>query len=349
MSLRLKKIEQIDSLRAICALLVIFSHFIPEYNLGHFNSGRIGVNIFFTISGFLITSILLEQKDAVQNKLIIIKNFIIKRALRLFPVYYLLIFFFFFLQAVFHLYAWNPGEAIYYFTYTQNFLFYLNGMRGVQLNHTWSLAIEEQFYLIWPWLVIYIPNKYFYKALVVSILALIIVKYFMLYQDRLNAVNFLTIFKFDTLGGGALIALLLKQKKETLLLVINKIKNQLIIISIAIIVSADFFKVSQMLYSMALLILSVSLVIGCYYNFTGVFGKLLDNKKMKYLGAISYGLYLYHKPIPYFINLITRYFSISINSVILLLFSLLLTFIISYLSYHLIEKRFLSIKEKFDL
>lgn len=311
--------------------------------------GKIGVDIFFTISGFLITSILLEQKESVQNKLIIIKHFIIKRALRLFPVYYLLIFFFFFLQSVFHLYAWNPGEAIYYFTYTQNFLFYLKGMRGVQLNHTWSLAIEEQFYLVWPWLVIYIPHKYFYKTLVVSLVVLIFIKYFMLYQERLNAVNFLTIFKFDTLGGGALTALLLKEKKETLLLFIDKIKLALIIISMGIIVLETFFTISQIVYSMSLLVLSISLVVGCYYNFAGIFGKILDNRKLMNLGSISYGLYLYHKPIPYFMNLIMRTFSISINSMILLLFSLLLTFVISYLSYNLIEKRFLTFKEKFDL
>lgn len=349
MSLRFKKIEQLDSLRAICALIVILSHFLPEYKIGKFNVGTIGVNVFFTISGFLITSILLEQKDVVANKFSVIKNFIIKRALRLFPIYYLLISFFFLLQYVFHLYVCKPGEEIYYLTYTQNFLFYFKGIRGVQLNHTWSLAIEEQFYLIWPWIVVFLSNKNLYRTLVITILAVLVMKFIALYYNYIEETNLLTIFKFDYLGGGALIALLIKEKNERLLLIINNSKGIIIALSILVIISNEFYVIPQILHRLSMLILSVSLVVGCYYNFQGLFGKLLDNSKLKYLGTISYGLYLYHKPIPYFINSTLNYFSMSINSIILLIFSLILTFVISYLSYNLIEKYCLSFKEKFDL
>lgn len=345
MSKRIKKIDQLDSLRAIAAFAVIIYHFLPEYKLGTFSFGWIGVDVFFVLSGYLISAILLEQKTIIGDKLLIIKNFIIKRALRLFPIYYLFISFFLFLMLCFSMYFWSHGDGIYYYTYTQNILFFKEGMKGVQLNHLWTLAVEEQFYLFWPWLILFIPNKrLIYILLIIIPLAL----FFKSFSD-IRGLRMLTVSHFDTLGSGALIALLLKEKAEQFILFVNRIKALTIFTSLALLIIGTLSSLPPFLTLVLVLALSISLLIGCYYNFNGIFGKILNTSQLKYLGMISYGLYLYHKPIPYFIKLFNIKMQIHANNFILFTISIILTIIIAHLSYNLLEKRFLKLKDKFDL
>lgn len=345
MSKRITKIHQLDSLRAIAAFSVIIYHFLPEYGLGKLPFGWIGVDLFFVISGYLITAILLEQKESIGNKLLIVKNFIIKRALRLFPTYYLLISFFAVLMFAFGFWVWNAGDGIFYYTYTQNILFFLEGMKGTQLNHLWTLAVEEQFYLFWPWVVIYIHNKHLIRLTIIIIISSLLLKSF----SEIENLRMLTFSHFDTLGSGALVALLLKEKKDSVLLVLNKIKPLTILTSLGILILAVFFETHIFITSTAILVLAVSLLTGSYYSFKNMFGQLLSIPKLNYLGQISYGLYLYHKPIPYLLKLISAKLNLQVNNYILFTLSLMLTVIIAHLSYVYIEKRFLKLKDKFDL
>lgn len=345
MSKRIKKINQLDALRSFAAFSVIIHHFLPEFNLGTFSFGWIGVDVFFVISGYLITAILLEQKVFIGNKLLIIRNFLIKRILRLFPIYYLFISILLVLMYAFGMYVWDRGNEIYYYTYTQNILFFKEGMKGIQANHLWSLAVEEQFYLFWPWLVLNISNKNLIRSLVV------IIPITLLFKSFASIANFrmLTVAHFDTLGGGALIALLVKEKSEGFLLLINKIKGFLILATILLFTLSSFYKVDTFFIPFSVFALSMGLVIGCYYNFTGILGYVLNNIKLQYLGKISYGLYLYHKPIPFFIKIIISKSQIPINNLILFVASFLLSIMIAHASYHLIEKPILKFKDKFDL
>lgn len=347
MSKRIKKINQLDTLRAFAAFAVIFYHLLPDCNLGKFSSGWMGVDVFFVISGFLITAILLEQKVAVSNKLLIIKNFVIKRTLRLFPVYYLFITFFLVLMYGLGLYVWDPGNGIYYYTYTQNILFFKEGMKGIQANHLWTLAVEEQFYLLWPWLVIYISNKNLIRSLIIVIPLTVFLKSFA--DTAIPNLRMLTIAHFDTLGGGALLALLLKEKGEEYLLVANKFKMLTILASLITLYIASLYKIPTFFIVVSIFVLSMSLVIGSYYNFTGGIGKILNLPLLQYLGKISYGLYLYHKPFGYFAKVFTNKTHIQINSFFLFMITISLTIITAHLSYHILEKRFLKLKDKFDL
>jgi len=345
MSKRIFKIEQLDSLRALAAFSVVAFHFLNEFKIGFFHYGWIGVDIFFVISGYLITAILLEQKDSIDNKVLIIKNFIIKRALRLFPIYYLFISFFFILMLTLGLYVWDDGNWYYYYTYTQNILFYLEGMKGIQLNHLWTLAVEEQFYLFWPVLTVFFSNK---KLIFISICFILIGLSIKIFNNS-EMIRMLTISNFDTLCSGALFALLLKEKKEGAFILINRFKNLLIIISIFGLVITVFYSLPSFVSVICILVLSVSLIVGCFYNFKGVIGIILNNASLKYLGGISYGIYLYHKPLPYFITLVARKTNFNINIYLQFALALGLTLIISYFSFNYIEKRFLNLKEKFDL
>ncbi|MES3019375.1 MAG: acyltransferase [Bacteroidota bacterium] len=292
MSNRIEKIPQLDSLRGISVLLVVYHHFAHEYQLPSLKYlGYAGVSIFFVISGFLITSILLKQKEAVDDRILIIKNFIIKRALRLFPAYYLVLIFFLVLLVVFNFRVWDSGNGIYYFTYTQNILFFVKGVQGIQLNHLWSLAVEEQFYLLWPWAVIFVLRKKVISALCIIIPATVISKIIFPMQD----LWMFPFYHFDTLGSGALIAYL-------------GVKVP------------DFPLRSALNFSI-----------------------------LQKLGVISYGIYLYHKPVPTFLDIIFYKTHVQAPGIVMLLLSFVITILLSYVSYRVLEKPFLKLKDRFDL
>ncbi|MDF2447528.1 MAG: hypothetical protein K0R26_32 [Bacteroidota bacterium] len=336
---------QLDALRAIAAFSVVLFHFLNEFKIGFFHYGWIGVDIFFVISGYLITAILLEQKKTIGDKLLIIRNFIIKRALRLFPAYYLFITIFLILMVGFGLYVWDKGDGFYYYTYTQNILFYLEGMKGVQLNHLWTLAVEEQFYLFWPLITVFVSNRNLIIVLFCFIISALLLKSI----NTTEEMRMLTFAHFDTLGSGALFALLLKEQKESLFLYINKFKNFLIPLSVLGLALCVIYTFPNAVSVVCILTLSISLVVGCYYNFKGLAGIILSSRVLKYFGGVSYGIYLYHKPIPYFMTLISGKLNMSVNPYFQLFIACILTCTITHLSFVYLEKRFLMFKEKFDL
>ena len=167
------RVPALDGLRGIAVLLVLIHHFsgIPAAGLGvptgfyrewlrFATIGWAGVDLFFVLSGFLITSILYDAKGPA---LAFFKNFYARRALRIFPVYYVLVVFMLFLL------PWIiPGEEAASAKLRDNQLwlwFYLRNIQsladfqsligtGHLVGHLWSLAVEEQFYLVWPMVVL---------------------------------------------------------------------------------------------------------------------------------------------------------------------------------------------------
>ena len=143
------RIPSLDGLRAISIGLVVFRHlcgtgnFLPDRVGGFFEVGDLGVRVFFVISGFLITTLLLNELDA--SGRVHLGKFYLRRTFRIFPPYYA------FLLAVLAASAagWlalHPGDLAHAFTYTSNY----HADRSWPVGHTWSLSVEEQFYLLWP-------------------------------------------------------------------------------------------------------------------------------------------------------------------------------------------------------
>ena len=126
-----------------------------------------GVPIFFTISGFLISTILLNSlNNRETTRPGIIGNFMVRRALRLFPIYYLMIIFFWFAKNHLSLFLWKDEFTPYFFTYTPNFLIHKIGYGAATcFSHLWSLGVEEQFYLVWPWILLFSPSGSGYPSL----------------------------------------------------------------------------------------------------------------------------------------------------------------------------------------
>jgi peptidoglycan/LPS O-acetylase OafA/YrhL len=161
---------QLDSLRAIAVLLVIISHwFSAQHFLNRYvPNGIFGVTLFFVLSGFLITSILLKIKTKLEaggSHGEAFKVFYVRRSLRIFPAYYLLLF----ILVVLNL-ASVRDSFWWHFFYVSNFYFWIKGAFAGSLSHLWSLAVEEQFYFVWPAIILLVPWRFLTSVLLAGVL-----------------------------------------------------------------------------------------------------------------------------------------------------------------------------------
>jgi len=359
----MKYIKQLDSLRAIAVFLVIFSHWVTIRSINKFinNSdiGAIGADIFFVLSGFLITRILFDSRNKAEVIQIpistVIKNFYIRRTLRIFPIYYFTIILLFYFQA-------NTGTNIktaflYFVTYTSNFYFFnIQHWDGI-ISHLWSLAVEEQFYLIWPWVILFIRKKYFLPVIMVFIF-LGIISQLLLKDVPLNYV--LTFTCFDAFGLGALLAWQVTYRQASIKMFY---KRATVISCFAVIMLLIGLLQGQWRYiplRTIVAILSVWMIAYILVNEgkeTVIFKYLLNNKVLIFIGKISYGIYMYHNIVPYMLNIqiIDKYFNPLLPDLILkkywtslyLFENSVLLILISWASYVFIEKKFLKFKEHY--
>lgn len=151
----MKHISSLDGIRGLAVLLVVFFHYQERVGTGVFgvvaSTGWAGVDVFLVLSGFLITSILFEQRGTDH----FFRNFYIRRALRLFPLYYFILLIIAVCTPIFHI-RWHLGQLGFFF-YSTNYVLSVHGDYGTMgpfdLFHTWTLSLEEQFYILWPWIV----------------------------------------------------------------------------------------------------------------------------------------------------------------------------------------------------
>ncbi|QUS39076.1 acyltransferase [Tardiphaga alba] len=158
---KLEKFPAFDGFRGIGVVVVIFSHCPPVLESGVYNAllhvnmasrvGYVALDIFFVISGFFITRLLLRERAKTGR--ISFKDFYMRRALRIFPVYYLTI------LACYFIFNFNTADTISLLTYTFNFYHPLHPVPN-PLEHTWSLSVEEQFYFFWPLLILLVPPRW---------------------------------------------------------------------------------------------------------------------------------------------------------------------------------------------
>ena len=292
--------KQIDGLRFFAVMGVLICHFIHFDNVW-FNRlpfGQ-GVNLFFVISGYLITKILLINKEKIQNgetnRKSVIKIFYLRRFLRIFPIYYITIFYLLIID-----FQNTKDIWIWLVTYTTNFYVSIDHHPYIgSFNHLWSLAVEEQFYLIWPFVVLLTPKRHLEKVIIGIILLSLIFK-ITLYQfiGESVAINALTISCADSLGFGALIAYW-SLYRESFLQRINSFRlaiplSFLPFFYFLIYTRDNNFVViagNNFLFSVFAFFVVIK---ASQMQFTSVFKLMLENKLVVHLGKISYGIYLYH-------------------------------------------------------
>lgn len=347
----IKYISGLNGIRAIAVFMVIIWHRFPD---DHFMKslplGPYGVDVFFVLSGFLISRILFNDLKNVKEKssiaLGLIKKFIIRRSLRIFPIYYLLLFFMYFTNGTVG-YSFKQN-FLWYFFYGSNYLFYKNDNWYGCLAHLWSLAVEEQFYLIWPFMIlIFFKDKIFF-LLITTILIGTFSPFFI---DGNSYV--LTICCVNAFGIGALLAYVEINSADKISTFTKWINFLSVIALILIIIHYYFYKFSIFFDRFFVSIIAVAIISYCRFSKNSfVVNKILENKVLVFLGTISYGIYLYHHVVPrywviYFQKLGIKTPSTT-NHFSYIEFLIQTAFIVflSYLSWIIIEKPILKFKDK---
>ena len=342
--MKLKYRPEIDSLRAISVLGVIIYH-SKIYFLGElfFQGGYFGVDIFFVISGYLITSIIYE--DLRKNKFSL-KKFYIKRCRRIFPA----LIFTILISLLLSWYSVMPvsfveyaKSIIYSLIFVSNYYFYFSGLEygavsGLlkPLLHTWSLAIEEQFYIIFPLLFIFGFTK-FRKNLILYLGIILFVSFItaIYYSDFAPNFNFYFIGSraWELLVGSLLF--LFSQKSN---LQIKTIYSNLITFFglLLIFISFQFnYDTNPTPNLNTLLPLFGASIIIFAFKKDGFLNLLFVNKFVLKIGLISYSLYLLHYPIFAFVRA-NRLAHSNIDYFVVAI----IIFILSYISYRFVEKPF---------
>ena len=358
-SVRLSYLPQLDSFRFFAVFLVIISHWLPFSTLSLFPNGFIGVTFFFVLSGFLISSILLFAKKEINKNSIsfwqAIKTFYARRTLRIFPLYFLVIFLVFALTP-----ALFNGHFIWYLTYTPNFLIFQAKVWPGMLSHFWSLGVEEQFYLIWPFLIFICPWSYLKYLFTLIIVLSIGFKLLFFHWDGpfFNYYDVLPISCFDAFGVGALLALFIIERKNNTQFSLN-FKFSAALVGNIFFAWLVFISRLSFLFGLAVSLCSMLLVWGAIRGYGGWGGLIVKNRMIQYFGKISYGLYVYHNFIPWLVRCIrgteTAYpLPIKIihlvwlqRPVVIFLFQFILLVVISSFSWYLIERPINKMKKYF--
>ena len=354
----MKYIPALDGLRGYAVLLVLAQHWLGnDHFLNKFNNGVIGVTLFYVLSGFLITGILLKNKKesseiGLKAQL---KNFWTRRILRIFPIYYLIL-----LLLIIFGFQDIRNQFVYFSTYTQNILFYSSDQNFGYLIHFWSLAIEEQFYLIWPVLILLVRFERIPLLIALTIASGIFFR-FAVHHDilslQINPVNYHLVGSMDLFGYGAFLAF--KSAKigtaDTKDYFFPAIMVSLILILYFIFGYWDYLVCIGLVSYLLLFILT-------QYS-SALVNLIFCNRVIINLGKISYGVYLIHYfiyPLNHWLHEFCLKYDLKIPLIDIIIFPefsnlfirffyfLLLTILLSFISWRFIEKPFLNLKSKFD-
>src|SRR2546426_1027677 len=339
-----QKIPQLDAIRGLAILLVIVHNIdrYPALHLKHLSShGWMGVDLFFVLSGLLITGILVDTKGSEGY----FQNFYARRCLRIWPLYYSMIFFMFVIVPFL-----RPSDAHTVFErsspwwayplFLQNFLIPKPVMGTGALGVTWSLAVEEQFYLVWPWVVRYCSRAQL-RRLAIAVLCLSPALRFCLSLHHVDL--YTNVFcRLDGLMAGAFLALIVRGD--------NFLPARLVIrawisfcIAVPLALVAEGLGAQWIVFSLTA-VASGSLVYLSMFSAERWFQGALTSRVLVYTGTISYGLYLLHK-IPLDVALALHWDEYPWVTLPLIVVA---SYATAALSWNLIEKPFLRLKRFFE-
>jgi len=320
-----------------------------------FKNGDLGVYFFFVLSGFLITYLLLSEQRL--KGTIHIGSFYIRRALRIWPLYFFCLFFGFilfpWLKSSFGEVPAETANPVYYFTFLSNFDMIRNGVPDASvLSVLWSVAIEEQFYLVWPLLLFFTPKKYYPVVFLLIIGGSVVYRFF---HRSYPTIEWNTFCVISDMAIGGLSAWLMLNSTAFVRWIKALPRKALYVLYLSAIVVFIFrdliFAGTFMVTVERLIVAAIFGLIILEQNFCDhSFFKMKNFRLATFLGKYAYGLYCLH-----FIGILIQ---IKIGQLLgftsqgwILFFGPLLAFVLSVgialASYHIYEERFLKLKDKF--
>ncbi len=348
----------IDGLRALAVLSVILDHapyvegskisfyFWKIWQLGHF--AYMGVDVFFVLSGFLITRLLLAERSATGR--IDFYNFFVKRALRILPIYYLCVF------LTVTLFSGTghgvPSLLLFVFNY-----YHLLQPAPYPLEHAWSLAVEEQFYLLWPFVIAALPSRFgsVFTGLVVPFMALLASAALALTFDHAfasMAINMSLPTRMLSLSLGGFLAFReLNRVPVTNTQCLAGIVAGFSIFTLADVARLEGYLEQQWYWCLTLagyaaFDLSVLAYLALGQPARWVV-QLMRSRVVVYVGRISYGLYLYHLLIFFLLGINPAAMGGRGASLPMLVFAIGLSLVVSVVSFEFFEKPIMGLRRKF--
>jgi len=340
-----RRVPQLDAVRGLAILVVMLHNISLKYPVFHserlFATGWMGVDLFFVLSGFLITGILVDTKHSGG----FFKNFYVRRCLRIWPLYYSLIFFMFvvvrFLSSAQYQAVVQTSSPWWAFPlFLQNFLLPISTNAAGPLGVTWSLAIEEQFYLVWPLVVRFSSTKLLRRLVIAELCLSPGLRY---YLSLHHVYLYTNIFcRLDSLMAGAFLALLIRSPD---FIPEKRLGSAWLLLAAA----APLAFLTEALQA-RWIVFSFTAVASAAFIYLSMFSRqkwlqwVMTNRFLTLTGVISYGLYLLHK-IPFgFVQAL----HLDRHPLLPLPFIILTSYAIAAISWNLLEKPFLSLKRFFE-
>jgi peptidoglycan/LPS O-acetylase OafA/YrhL len=297
-STKFKFKPQLSGLRFCAVLFVVvyhFSFFLIGLKNWHYDLGSFIV-FFFVLSSYLITRILLDAKRKAIGKGMpvwkVAVAFLTRRTLRIFPAYYLYLLILWLFPLEGHDLRQHPA---YYFGYIYNVWIFITDSWGPYAVHLWTLAVEEQFYIIWPWIILFIPTKYLSRIFILMAASAVAFRIIFLTISPLKPVFPVLVLMpacIDSFAAGALLAYLHYTGKEN-----NQWLKWVSFIAIPVwllLILTNHHRIFIGLDRVFISLFAVTIIDIANRGYTGIAKIFLENRLVQYLSKISYGIYLYH-------------------------------------------------------
>lgn len=350
----------LNGLRAIAAIAVVIAHITntlnwfglnnkiggPGSEVYNYRFGEYGVTIFFTLSGFLITFLILKEKE--ETNTVKIKDFYIRRILRIWPLYYLILIISIVTILVFKL-NFIAESILYYIFLAANIPFILHQALPL-LAHYWSLGVEEQFYLFFPTLA-KLPNRKILKYSLFFIVIYFAIKLAIYFIQKNTGKQLLIyeaimVLRFHIMSVGVVTAILYYYKQKVFMFITTHKIAQIFSWLCVILLAINKFHIASVINHEIISIVAVCLIMGQITRSSII---NLENKIFDFIGKISYGIYVIHMVLILYLSHLFGKLSDNTFNYVLVYFTVIVsTIFISWLSYEFYEKKFLKMKEKYS-
>jgi peptidoglycan/LPS O-acetylase OafA/YrhL len=340
------KILGLDGIRAISVAAVVWHH----ASQGHgWRNGFLGVDVFFVLSGYLITSLLLNEM--VRKGDVSLKNFYIRRSLRIFPLYFLVLG----LLSTYFLFAKHSQQGARFFEelpfhalYVSNWM-HSNSMLAI----TWSLSTEEQFYFVWPPMLVFLGKRWSLFALA-AFLAINQLLNFGFFDTFLNELKpglrnlHLLEITFTPIILGVMLAICLAQEKFKAF-VSNFVSTPVMVVLACLLLFVAMLPSDMMgAPRLAFHLLCTAFLGGLVLHQKSMWVEALEFRPLKFIGSVSYGIYLLHMIALDVVFRVASKVPHEMPVLAIFLMCMLLAVLAAWLSYRFIESRFMALKNKFE-